>query len=86
MKQVSFRIRSCIAPLAGVCLGAMTIASNAMAQVATADLAERPRPPVPKSPEQLMGGHGVLMILCGVILLGLVVGACLIPVKRGHMD
>ena len=33
-----------------------------------------------------MPGHGVLMIFIGVILLALVVGACLIPVKRGHLD
>jgi len=71
---------------AGVCVSGVLLASSAMAQVATGDLAERPRPPVPKSPEELMAGHGVLMIILGVILLGLVIGACLIPVKRGHMD
>lgn len=72
--------------VASVLLAGGALASNTLAQVATADLAERPRPPIPKSPEQLMAGHGVLMILVGVILLGLVVGACLIPAKRGHLD
>lgn len=65
---------------------ALAVASAAVAQVGTADLSERPRPPIPKATEQLMTGHGVLMIIIGVILLGLVVGACLIPVKRGHLD
>ncbi|MBX3388356.1 MAG: hypothetical protein KF691_02745 [Phycisphaeraceae bacterium] len=65
---------------------ALALASSAVAQVSTADLSERPRPPIPKAAEQLMTGHGVLMILIGVILIGLVVGTCLIPAKRGHLD
>lgn len=91
MKSLLFRPCSAVASyagvrIAGVLVSAVLLSSTAIAQVATGDLAERPRPPIPKSPEQLMGGHGVLMIILGVILLGLVVGACLIPVKRGHMD
>ncbi|MBX3379876.1 MAG: hypothetical protein KF805_07255 [Phycisphaeraceae bacterium] len=86
MNSLLSRLSPAAVSVAGLCLSGLTIASNAVAQVATADLAERPRPPVPKAPEQLMGGHGVFMILIGLILLGLVVGACLIPVKRGHMD
>ena len=56
-----------------------------IAQVATAD-AEKPRPPVPTKPEDLGGGHMVMMIIFGLGLLALVIGACLIPAKRGHMD
>lgn len=66
--------------------GVLMTGATALAQVQTADLAERPRPPMAKNPEQLMAGHGVLMIILGVVLLALVVGATLIPAKRGHMD
>ncbi|MBL8874571.1 MAG: hypothetical protein JNM86_02110 [Phycisphaerae bacterium] len=86
MKSLLSGICRGLIPVAAVCASGVLTASTALAQVATGDLAERPTPPIPKSPEQLMGGHGILMILLGVILLGLVVGACLIPVKRGHMD
>ncbi|MGH7242279.1 MAG: hypothetical protein ACREJD_02540 [Phycisphaerales bacterium] len=86
MNSLHFRPSRVAIALTGACLSGLVSASNVLAQVATADLSERPRPPIPKAPEQLMGGHGILMIIIGVILLGLVVGACLIPVKRGHMD
>lgn len=86
MKSLLLGICRGVVPVAAVCVSGVVTASTALAQVATGDLSERPTPPIPKSPEQLMGGHGILMILLGVILLGLVVGACLIPVKRGHMD
>lgn len=56
-----------------------------IAQVATAE-AEKPRPPVPTKAEDLGGGHMVMMIIFGALLLAMVVGACLIPAKRGHMD
>lgn len=86
MSTLLFRLSRVALPFAGACAAIFATATSALAQVATADLAQRPSPPVPKSPEQLMAGHGVLMIILGVIFLGLVVGACLIPVKRGHMD
>lgn len=66
--------------------GVSALPAPAIAQVGTADLAERPKPPVPKTQEDLMGGHGILMIILGLILLGLVIGTCLISPKRGHMD
>ncbi|HEX8877438.1 MAG TPA: hypothetical protein VK176_06975 [Phycisphaerales bacterium] len=69
---------SWIAPLALAAL-------PTLAQVATA-VAEKPRPPVPTKPEELGGGHMVMMILFGLGLLALVIGACLMPAKRGHMD
>lgn len=66
--------------------GLSAVQAPAVAQVQTADLAERPTPPVPKGQESLMAGHGILMIILGLILLGLVIGTCLISPKRGHMD
>ncbi|MBY0113354.1 MAG: hypothetical protein K2Y21_11070 [Phycisphaerales bacterium] len=56
-----------------------------IAQVTTAT-AEKPRPPVPTKAEDLGGGHMVMMIIFGLGLLAIVIGACLIPAKRGHMD
>ncbi|MFO0859378.1 MAG: hypothetical protein U0570_02395 [Phycisphaerales bacterium] len=66
--------------------GLIVSGATTLAQVPTGDLSERPRPPTAKTAEQLMTGHGVLMILIGVVLLALVVGATLIPAKRGHLD
>jgi heme/copper-type cytochrome/quinol oxidase subunit 1 len=86
MSTLLSRMSRAALPLAVACAAILATANSALAQVATADLAARPVPPVPKAPEQLMAAHGVLMIILGVIFLGLVVGACLIPVKRGHMD
>ena len=72
---------------AGACLIALCTAPYVLlAQVQTTNLAPRPTPPIPKGQEQLMGGHGVFMILFGVVLLAIVIGACLISPKRGHMD
>ncbi len=78
-----------LAPLASFILafGAVTaLPSPALAQVNVTDTTPRLTPPVPKSPEDLGAAYGVFMIILGVVLLGLVVGATLIPPKRGHQD
>lgn len=56
-----------------------------VAQVTTA-VPDKPRPPVPTKQEDLGGGDMVMMIIFGLGLLAIVIGACLIPAKRGHMD
>jgi hypothetical protein len=56
-----------------------------VAQVTTA-APDKPRPPVPTKPEDLGGGAMVMMIIFGLGLLAIVIGACLMPSKRGHMD
>ena len=80
LTRISRGIRplSWIAPLA-------LFALPLLAQVTTA-VPDKPRPPVPTKVEDVGGGDMVMMIIFGLGLLAIVIGACLMPSKRGHMD
>lgn len=62
----------------------MSVGSLASAQQPAAE--ERIAPPVPSKPEEVGAVGSILVVAAGLAVLGLVIGATLIPPKRGHLD
>jgi hypothetical protein len=64
-------------------LGTGLVATPVALAQQDANAPERLRPPTPSKEEK---APTVLMMLLSVVLIGAIVGPCVIPSKRGHQD